>query len=127
MYDKGKILAGIALFLVLVLFPVWYGAAQGGPGRPPDLVVGTDAESCVRDTETMRISHMDLLDEWRNRVVRDGVRRDEVSGREMSLTRTCLDCHADREGFCTKCHDYAGVDPDCWDCHNLPEGAGHER
>ena len=24
--------------------------------------------------------------------------------------------------FCTKCHDYANVDPTCWDCHLEPGG-----
>lgn len=25
--------------------------------------------------------------------------------------------------FCVTCHNYASVEPTCWSCHNLPEGA----
>ena len=40
----------------------------------------------------------------------------------MSLTGTCLSCHSNRDTFCTACHDYANVEPTCWDCH--VEGGG---
>ena len=69
----------------------------------------------------------ELLVEWRDRVVRDGVRtyRDD-SGREvvMSLSGTCIGaCHTDKAKFCDRCHDYAAVAPACWDCHIVPEAA----
>jgi len=59
-------------------------------------------------------------------VVRDGERYyTSTSGEQfvMSLTSTCLVCHADRDAFCTTCHDYANVKPTCWDCHVDPEGS----
>ena len=55
MYDKGKVLLGIAIFLLLVLTPVWYAAARGGPAERPELNLGTDAKACVRDSEYMRL------------------------------------------------------------------------
>jgi len=36
---------------------------------------------------------------------------------EISLTGTCLRCHAEPKKFCIRCHDYAGVEAFCWDCH----------
>ena len=36
MHDKGKIVAGIVIFLVLVLFPVWFTLASGS-FETPDL------------------------------------------------------------------------------------------
>ena len=72
----------------------------------------------------MRASHMTLLAEWRDRVVRDGVRTyTGADGRvvRMSLSGTCLGtCHTDKTAFCDRCHDYAGVKPACWDCHVVP-------
>ena len=67
----------------------------------------------------MRGSHMQLLIEWRDEAVREGERTLRAfNGKtyDMSLTRTCLtQCHTNRNEFCDRCHDYAGVsDPYCW-------------
>jgi hypothetical protein len=124
MFDRGKVVLGIVIFLVVVLFPVWYGLASG-PGEVPkmgDVKQQTGAERCVRDLEWMRAEHMTLLDEWRDKVVREGLRDDPENPegrREMSLTRTCLGCHTNYDNFCAKCHDYVGVEPYCWDCHHI--------
>jgi len=125
--DKGKIVAGIVIFLVLVLFPVWFTTAAGSFETPDlgDVKKITGEEDCVREVEWMRANHMDLLDCWRDHVVRDGLRKDMKSGRDMSLTRTCLGCHKGegrKANFCDRCHDYVGVKPTCWDCHIDPEG-----
>jgi hypothetical protein len=126
MHDKGKIVTGIVIFLILVLFPVWFTLARGEFTRPDlgDVKKVTGADACVRDVEYMRAHHMDLLDSWRNEVVRNGPRIDAVSGEEMSLTRTCLGCHrgeGNKTNFCNRCHDYVGANPNCWDCHIDPE------
>ena len=129
MHDRGKIITGIAIFLVLILFPIWFTLASGD-FTPPDLgdvkkITGKD--DCVRDVEFMRSNHMDLLDQWRDTVVREGVRTytSEMSGKtfNMSLSDTCLDCHSDKKQFCDACHTYSAVDPYCWDCHVIPEEA----
>ena len=122
MHDKAKVVTGIVIFLVVVLFPVWYSLASGGSGEAPklgDLKQLTGAEKCVREAAYMRAEHMTLLDDWRDRVVREGRRDDPESGLEMSLTRTCLGCHANYDDFCKKCHDYVDVQPYCWDCHHI--------
>ena len=127
MSDKPKILLGIAIFLALILFPIWYSAASGGTGEMPELNVGTDEPECVRDKAWMRANHMDLLDEWRDEVVRgDGPAFFEFKGQqtEKSLSRTCMSCHTDYAGFCQRCHDYMSVTPYCWDCHNKPSASG---
>ncbi|HUL36575.1 MAG TPA: hypothetical protein VLW47_02740, partial [Thermodesulfobacteriota bacterium] len=39
----------------------------------------------------------------------------------ISLSRTCMNCHKDKEEFCDQCHNYAGVTNKCWDCHIYPK------
>jgi len=74
----------------------------------------------------MRVSHTDLLNTWKEQVVREG-KRTYVSSRGkeyvMSLTNTCVDCHSNKAKFCDRCHDYMNVKPWCWDCHNVPQEA----
>ncbi len=122
MFDSGKVIAGLVLFGLFVTFPIWWQAVAGAH-EPPDLAE-PKGTSCVESAEFMRARHMDLLNEWRNQVVRNGMREYTASdGTEyhISLTLTCLDCHDDKEGFCDECHDYAGVQPLCWECHVVPE------
>ncbi|MFO8056877.1 MAG: sulfate reduction electron transfer complex DsrMKJOP subunit DsrJ [bacterium] len=120
MHDTGKILLGLLVFLVLMASPFWYNTTIGSGVEVPDLA-DPKGEYCIKDTEWMRPNHMDLLDDWRDEVVREGD-REKVEGLdgkmyEKSLTETCMDCHDDRAKFCDECHNYAAVDPFCWDCH----------
>jgi hypothetical protein len=119
MHDAGKIVLGLGVFAGLVTAPVWYGIGRG-KGEPPELQRPVGAKQCVEPTPFMRAHHMELLDEWRDAVVRraekvyvaaDGQRHD------ISLTGTCLRCHEDPDKFCNKCHAYVGVEAFCWDCH----------
>ena len=130
MPDRGKILLGIAVFVILVTFPFWGRLAAGDalPGRA-ELEYPTDSDACVEDTPFMRANHMDLLNQWRDDLVRTGLTEYRSTSGEnsgeiylMSLTKTCLDCHEDRDAFCTRCHDYADVQPTCWQCHTTPGG-----
>jgi len=126
MYDAGKIIAGVAVFLLVVTSPLWYNGLTASPSDVPELAAPPNgAERCVEDAATMRSTHVDLLNEWRELVVREG-RRDYVSestGRtfDMSLSRTCMDCHSNKSEFCDRCHTYMAVDPYCWDCHVEPK------
>ena len=120
MYDAGKIIAGIVIFLVLLTFPVWYVAATGEADSVPEPIIITEEKQCIESAEYMKENHMAMLNEWRDKYVRDGVRTYVASdGKEylMSLTGTCLGCHPNKTEFCNPCHDYTGVDPYCWDCH----------
>ena len=121
MSDKKLIITGLVIFLIIVTFPFWYNRGKAAPA--PDLEYTEKAKAakqCVRSTEFMKAEHMQLLDVWRESVVREG-KRVEVSpgGKEymMSLSNTCLDCHSNKAQFCDRCHDYASVRPYCWDCH----------
>lgn len=72
-----------------------------------------------------RTEHMELLDDWRDEVVREGKRlrlgmHAGDARATKSLSNTCLDCHTNQAEFCDRCHDNAGVAPYCWDCHVDP-------
>lgn len=121
MKDKKFIIAGLVIFLIIVLFPFWYNRGKAVP--PPELKL-TDkakaAKECVRSKDYMKAEHMQILDLWREVVVREGQRvYTNPQGKEfvMSLSNTCLDCHSNKAEFCDKCHNYASVRPYCWDCH----------
>ena len=124
MHDAGKVITGLVIFLGLVAAPLLYNLGSGQAGYIPDLEKATGGEQCVRDSAYMTTHHMDLLDEWRDQVVRKGERFETGSDGnryERSLTNTCLGCHKSREKFCDRCHTYLGVEPYCWDCHIVPE------
>ena len=120
MYDAGKILAGLAVFLVILTAPFWYTAAMGKAAEKPKLVLPQEEKKCVESKEFMRVSHMDLLNQWRDAVVRDG-EQEYISSDgmhyKMSLTNTCMKCHTDKAQFCDKCHGYVSMNAFCWDCH----------
>jgi len=125
MRDKGTILAGLVVFLALITFPIWYNMVSGEEAEPPEIVLPDDGSTCLMDAELMRTEHMQLVMDWRDEVVRDKQRIYTTGdGRrfDKSLTRTCLDCHANKAEFCDRCHDYLGVKPYCWDCHVEPKG-----
>ncbi|MEI6261200.1 MAG: sulfate reduction electron transfer complex DsrMKJOP subunit DsrJ [Deltaproteobacteria bacterium] len=119
--DKKYIIAGLVFFIALFTFPFWYNSGKAAPG--PELKLtdkAKEAKECVMPTAYMRAEHMQLLDIWRQSVVRNS---DNIyvnpSGKAftMSLSNTCLDCHSNKAEFCDKCHDYASVRPYCFDCH----------
>jgi hypothetical protein len=124
MYDGGKILVGLIIFLALITSPIWYHAVQGKPPVIPDPKIITDAKQCVEPTPYMKTNHMTLLNEWRDQVVRQGVRYTRaIDGKvyEMSLSNTCMNCHSNKSEFCDQCHAYMDVNPYCWDCHVEPQ------
>ncbi|MDM8552758.1 sulfate reduction electron transfer complex DsrMKJOP subunit DsrJ [Desulfobacterales bacterium HSG2] len=120
-YDKGKVVAGLVIFVFIVLSPFLYNLGKAAPA--PELKL-TDkakaAKECVLPKEEMKAGHMQLLDLWREKVVREASRvYVNTEGKEfaMSLSNTCLDCHSNKADFCDRCHNYASVSPYCWDCH----------
>jgi hypothetical protein len=125
-YNADKIVPGVILFLVVLSLPLLYTLATGKADEAPELKIVTAEKQCIESTEYMRKEHMNLLkSQWRETVVRTGIRTYLSSaGKEydMSLTQTCLGCHSNKEQFCDQCHNYVGVQPVCWNCHNIPEG-----
>jgi len=125
-YNRNQIFIGIAVFLVVVTLPLWSNLGKAVPVPQPKLdtpkITATPEKErkCILDTAFMRSNHMQLLEDWRNQVVREG-KRDFVtpSGKKIlaSLSNTCMDCHSNKTNFCDQCHNYVGVVPNCWGCH----------
>ncbi len=134
MNDKTTIVLGLVVALVVLTLPFWYAFAAGRPDPAPSPALPSSGH-CIE--KNMRAQHMEVIDEWRNEVVRNGTidkyESKDYPGElyERSLTKTCLlQCHAGaqaetttaevltvRQRFCQQCHDYANVRPKCWDCH----------
>ncbi len=125
MYDAGKIVPGLVLFLAVVTFPFWLNVANGTSSAAPKLELPKGYTRCVEATPVMRATHMELLNRWRDLAVRHANRVFTNSNGQRyvrSLTGTCLGCHRDKKQFCDRCHGYMGVTPYCWNCHVAPKG-----
>ena len=121
MYGGGKIIPGLIIFVVLMLSAVIYNIGKKIEEPKPEKPVGFT--ECVKPLEEIRASHMVLLNEWRDEVVREGKREKvEAGGKlyEKSLQNGCMHCHTSKKKFCDTCHEYASVKPYCWDCHIAP-------
>ncbi len=128
LYDGGKIITGLIIFLIILLFPVWYqlGIVCDPISKPDPKLSETakKAEVCVEPKDFMKTQHMKILDQWRHEVVRDGERYYTSSNGNKyykSLQVTCLECHSNKKEFCDECHNYMSVVPFCWDCHIEPK------
>ena len=130
MYDGWKIIVGIIVFAGLIAFPFIYDA--GTATVIPDPKVDTpeimklpeSERKCVEPKEYMQMEHMQMLNSWRDWVVRDGDTIFTASdGKQytMSLQNTCMKCHSNKDKFCDECHNYAAVTQYCWDCHIEPK------
>ncbi len=122
MYDSGKIIPGLIIFVLFVTFPIWYN--HGDAGAVPKVELPKDTKECVLPADEMRAEHMQLLNEWRDDVLRSADRSFNVKigdkKYQMSLMNTCMQCHTSKKKFCDQCHDYTSVSPYCWDCHLAP-------
>jgi hypothetical protein len=126
MYDKGKILPGLLIFVALVTSPFWWNPLFGKAGVKPEPKLPADKKlQCVLPAAEMKAKHMQVIYDWRETVVRGGGRILHTSdGRtfDMSLSNTCLkQCHESKKQFCDQCHQYLAVQPFCWDCHLVPK------
>jgi hypothetical protein len=128
MYDGGKIIAGLIIFIGLVTFPFFYNMGKANAKIEPKIDTPAIEElaekKCVEPKEFMRTEHMKLLNQWRDWAVRDGNRIYEgAEGKkyEISLQNSCMHCHSNKKNFCDKCHNYMAVKPYCWDCHIAPK------
>ena len=125
MYGKRRIIPALILFIGLMTAPMWYGSGDASKLPSPEKPKGYT--ECVKDTQYMRTSHMKLLNEWRDDILREGGTRKGTTpnGTEYvrSLQNGCMKCHNNREKFCSECHKYASVNPYCWDCHFQPKEA----
>jgi len=128
MYNGGKILLGIFVFLALATYPFYnnIGKANARPEPSTDTpaIQKLAQKKCIEPEAFMKSEHMQLLNQWRDAAVRDG-NRIYVAGDgqryDISLQNTCVKCHSNKKEFCDSCHNYAGVSPYCWDCHLAPK------
>jgi len=126
MYNAGKIIAGIILFVIIATSPLWYNVFTGKEGFVPELKLPVEQKQCIENTAYMKANHTDLLNKWKDNVVRKGMRTYTAQDGKIytaSLTMTCMKCHSNKAEFCDRCHNYAGITPKCWDCHNIPKVA----
>jgi len=128
MYDEKFIIPGLVIFVGIFTFPLWVQMGKAAPVPEPKIdtpVIQAMAEKkCVQSKLYMRTDHMQMLNDWRDEVVREAKRQfvsPEGKEYDKSLQLTCMNCHSNKKDFCDKCHNYAGVAPYCWDCHIQPQ------
>jgi len=128
MRDRPVIYIGLAIFLGLMTFPVWHDLAAKTTSRGPEPILPAHEKQCVAPLSFMRTSHMQLLMDWRNAVVREDAHHFKAFNGKiytMNLSETCLTgCHTNKADFCDRCHTYAAVSVYCWECHVDPKLAG---
>ena len=126
MRDKGIIYTGLFVFLGLITSPFSYNFLTRRALKTPEIKLPVQEKQCVAPLDYMKSSHMTLLLNWRDDVVRKNLRTYMAfDGKTytMGLSGTCLtQCHADKAEFCDRCHTYVGVQgPYCMDCHVDPK------
>lgn len=123
---KSYIIIGIIVFLAVMTMPIWMNIGNVRAADGPEVSLDTpainalDEKECIYDTAYMRANHMEILHDWKIQVVREGNRTlvtPEGAEYDMSLQNTCMECHSNYEDFCQSCHEYSGVEPNCWQCH----------
>lgn len=121
MHDASRILIGLGIFVALFAYPFYNNLGQAYEEPKLQKAKG---ETCVEDPKWMRANHMQVLNDWRNEVVRYNnrlyVSALNGKGYEMSLQKTCMECHTSKVEFCDACHNANSVNPYCWDCHVPP-------
>jgi hypothetical protein len=133
LYDGGKIIIGLLIFVGIATFPFYYNI--GKVNAKPEPKVDTPAiqewekqygkKECVESKEFMVTNHMQLVNLWRDSVVRN-MNRVYISTANhkefnMSLQNGCMHCHSNKQKFCDECHNYMAVKPYCWNCHIQPQ------
>jgi len=133
LYDGGKIIAGLIVFVGLAALPFFYNIGKANPKPEPKLDTPAikqwekqyGKKECIEPKAYMRAEHMQILNNWRDSVVRDNQRLyvSDTSKRHfnMSLQNECMQCHSNKKKFCDECHNYLAVKPFCWDCHIAPK------
>lgn len=123
---KTYVILGILVFLAIATSPIWMNLGGVRAAEGPEISLDTpaiqamDEKACIYDTEFMRDNHMEILHDWKVQVVREGNRTlvtPDGETYEMSLQNTCMECHSNYEDFCQSCHEFSGVEPNCWQCH----------
>ena len=129
-YGGGRIFLGLIVFVGFFGFPfinnLGKTPVKPDPKTDTPVIQQLAVKKCVEPKEFMRAGHMQMLNNWRDSVVREGDRV-YVGGdgrrHNMSLQNSCMNCHSNKKKFCDECHNYMAVKPYCWDCHIEPKEA----
>ena len=128
MYDSGKIIAGLLVFITIIAYPFIHSMGtdivKPEPKIDTPVIKQMAVKRCVESKEFMKAEHMQLLNNWRDAAVRDGDRvyvGFDGKRYNISLQNTCMHCHSNKKEFCDTCHNYMAVKPYCWDCHIAPK------
>ncbi|MEW6007035.1 MAG: hypothetical protein AB1595_02625 [bacterium] len=108
------VIGGLIVFLVVFSFPFVLNVMGGRiSDKIPEPEIKLPKGRCLKERNVMRASHMNLLKEARDKVVREGIRG------SFTLT-SCRECHKNRDEFCNRCHNFVGAKPLCFSCHYYP-------
>lgn len=111
------------LLLISMALFVIFGAVNVKAEVTGPVVPTGKGEKCVEPTDVMRKNHMKFMLHQRDETMHNGIRTKQHSLKE------CISCHIqpDKNGqvarfgddghFCSSCHNYAGVNVDCFQCH----------
>jgi hypothetical protein len=120
----------LVLLAGLIALPVLSNAGDLGPVVPKAKAKASEKTECVEPVSVMRKNHMKFLLHQRDETLHEGIR-----DKKHSLVE-CINCHVTKDDkgeypkfgengyFCSSCHNYAGVNIDCFECHSqVPENA----
>lgn len=123
MYNAKAVVTGIIIFVIIFCSPFWLSWI-GLEYTKTGVILPFGETACIEDTEFMRANHMRLLDEWRDKALREENREyiSALNGKRwlISLQNTCIKCHNNYADFCERCHVANSVYPYCWSCHIIP-------
>lgn len=125
---RGRVVTWPLPALLLVVLFVVTTVPSASADVPKPILPQASGQRCVEETSYIRRNHMDLLMHQRDNTVQKGFRppRHRLNG--------CLTCHAVKgadnqpvtidsdKHFCNRCHSYAAVKIDCFDCHSSTPG-----
>ncbi len=86
MYDSGKVISGLIIFVLIITFPIWYN--HGVAADVPKAEMPKDKKKCVLPLKEMRPNHMQMLNQWRDDVLRNGDRA-FFRWKEKCIRRAC--------------------------------------
>ncbi|WP_022855051.1 sulfate reduction electron transfer complex DsrMKJOP subunit DsrJ [Thermodesulfobacterium thermophilum] len=124
MYNAGKVIIFIVVLILFFTIPMWLNLGRVEAIPKPELP--KDKAKCIESKEYMRAYHMKLLDDWRKQAIRENKHVYVAKDGEkyfISLQKTCMKCHNNKEKFCDSCHNFVVTHQDCWSCHIAPEVA----
>jgi len=125
MYDGGKIITGLIVFLAIAAFPFYINFGKANVKPAPDLnnaaISELEVKKCIEPVDFMRANHMKLLRGWMEDLEEKDIDTyTATDGKEYDASfSTCMECHESKANFCDRCHTYAAVKPYCWQCHDI--------